>query len=138
MGFVVAALITFCKKLDNRRSDEDVSPLERFALELLSLAADVRPCAAQAVEKLASMGLRDVEFEEQKEVGSDEATQGQGEEDVAGAKLEPSSNQVGTKFKLPFQEKDYELAESSAAFKQFMDTHGDVIAFVEAAQNLGK
>ena len=137
LGFVVAALITFCKKLDNRRSDEDVSPLERFALELLSLAADVRPCAAQAVEKLASMGLRDVGFEEQK-VGSDEATQGQGEEDVAGAKLEPSSNQVGTNLEPPFQYKDCELLKSSATFKQFMDTHGDVIAFVEAAQNLGK
>merc|ERR1712026_481709 len=84
------------------------------------------------------MGIRDVGFEEQKEVGSDEATQGQGEEDVAGAKLEPSSNQVGTKLEPPFQYKDCELLKSSATFKQFMDTHGDVIAFVEAAQNLGK
>merc|ERR1712026_478055 len=84
------------------------------------------------------MGIRDVGFEEQKEVGSDEATQGQGEEDVAGAKLEPSSNQVGTKLEPPFQYKDCELLKLSATLKQFMDTHGDVIAFVEAAQNLGE
>ena len=108
--------------------------MERLALQLLESAVEMRPSAAQAVEQLASMGLRDAGFEEEKAVGSDEATQGQGEgnspigirdgvqEDVAGAKLEPSSDQVGTKLEPPFQYNDHELFELQMTLKQFMDT----------------
>ena len=143
-------LIRYCNKVGGRRNEGAANSMEQLAFQLLESAIEMRPSAAQAVDQLASVNLRGAGFKEEKAVGLDEAIQGQGEgnspigirdgvqEDVAGAKLEPSSDQVGTKLEPPFQYNDHELFELQMTLKQFMDTLGDLTAFVQATRNLGK
>ena len=55
--------LRFCAKVDHRRRTGTSSPIEQFAWQLLQVAAEARPSARQAVDQLASMGLRDASKE---------------------------------------------------------------------------
>ena len=57
------ALDKFCKRLAERRETGTSSSIEQFAWQLLEVAAEARPSATQAVDQLASMGLRDASQE---------------------------------------------------------------------------
>ena len=160
---LMSALDSYRKAVEDTRQDSRAtSPLVRLAMQLVEFEPDDRPTAVGAVKQLESMGALDVVIQKGEAVGSDEASPDQGQnkplmgprggvqedavacgqagqeashtQNAAGTEREKSSNQAQT----PVQLTGHPTLAMCAVFKPFMKIPQDLVAFVDAAEQLGR